>query len=195
MINKKPLKKLIIIEGISSSGKTTVQRLLKERLSKAGSVKTLSEGTTLISLVRNRSKKSALDHLKRLLSKMETSRYDFYITDRFHLTHIFRTNSNPAYFRKLEKTMLTWFDVLLVLLVIDRRFIRKSLEHTFSIRKSLGKGKRGTIDDRVAYYEDQQEKLLKAAKASSLRLLRINTTKSALKGTEWDGYVNKILKL
>jgi len=73
----KPKPKLVIIEGIAASGKTTLQNLLKDKLRQRGTAKVLSETTTLMRLVDNRSPKIALGYLKKLIGKINKNRVNF----------------------------------------------------------------------------------------------------------------------
>ncbi len=181
-------KKIIILEGIATSGKTTLQKLLKEKLSPAGKIKILTENVTLMPLVENKSKKIALDHIQKLLLKLSKDKADIFITDRFHFTHIFRTKSRIKYFNKIEKELQNVFKVLVITLVVDEKYIKRNIEESLNIRKNWGKGKKGTIEEKVSYYKNQQKELVKITKESNLPILKINTTEK-----KWNAYAEKII--
>lgn len=182
-------KIIVIFEGIATSGKTTLQKLLLEKLTLENKIKIISENMTLMPLIENKSQKVALNHLRKILLKLGSNKNNIFITDRFHFTHIFRTKSNIKYFKKFEKDLQNGFKVLIVLLYINEGSIKKNIENSLDIRKTWAKGKKGTIAEKVIYYKDQQRKLLRIAKESTLPVLKIDTTKK-----NWNKYILKIIK-
>lgn len=181
--------RVIILEGIATSGKTTLQKLLENKLSADFAVKTFSEGITLMPLVENKLPGIAVSYLQKLLLKFKKSKTDFIITDRFHFTHVFRTGNKNKYFRNVEQYFLKNFNVLTVLLFVNESVIKKNIIGSLRIRKTWAKGKKGTLSEKVAYYKDQQRKFKEITKQSKLPVLKINTTQK-----NWDVYVCKILK-
>jgi len=81
------------------------------------------------------------------------------------------------------------FDVLVVLLKIDEKFIEQNVRTSLKIRKTWAKGKSGTMTEKVIYYKGQQRKLLKIAAESKLPVIKINTTRK-----DWGGYLARTLK-
>lgn len=180
----------MILEGIATSGKTTLLKLLKDKLSSGYVVETFSEEITLMPLVENKFPKIALSHLRKLVSKFLKSKAQFIITDRFHFTQIFRTGNHDKYFKDLERYLLKNFNILVVLLLVNENMIKKNITDSLKIRKTWAKGKKGTISEKTTYYKDQQRKLKEIATQSELPVLKINTTDK-----NWNSYLSKILKI
>jgi len=126
------MKTLILLEGIASSGKTTVERLLAEALPNS---KIVTEGETLMSLIDNRDHKTAVEHLKKVIEAVRNESFDYLIIDRFHLTHAFRTNVSLKEFSSVEDSLRELGDALIVLLVIDPLTIQTRIQETMELRK------------------------------------------------------------
>jgi thymidylate kinase len=176
---------VIIFEGIATSGKTTLIKLLEKELK---NVAVISENDTLMGLIENKSPKTAYEHLNALLGGLEGRQDTTFIIDRFHLTHAFRTNTPIAFFGDIENR-LNGGTVLLVLLTVDPQKIKERIEETTKIRAGgWSKGKDGTIEERVDYYASQQEKLKELFTGSALPKIAIDTTEKS-----WDAYAKEIL--
>ena len=181
--------KLIVFEGIASSGKTTIEKMLLEQLPSA---RIVSEEDTLMPLIDNNDKGIALRHLKNLIRGLKTESVEYLILDRFHFTHAFRTESRLMYFSDVESMLEELGDVLVVLLTIKEENIRERIEETIRHRKGgWNKGGRGasTIDEKVTYYTEQQNELLSLQKESRLSSIVIDTSDK-----HWDKYVEQIVK-
>lgn len=174
-ISRKP--RVVIIEGIAASGKTTLQKLLKTMLRSLRRVETLSEKTTLMPLVENRSPEAAAAHLNKLISRIKKNKSDFVILDRFHFTHAFRTAGDRGNIRDIERFLKRNFSVVVVLLIVDEKLIERNIRDSLRIRKTWAKGKQGSISEKVAYYKDQQRKLSNIAQISGLSVVKINTSR------------------
>ncbi|MDO8572021.1 MAG: hypothetical protein Q7R79_05060, partial [bacterium] len=171
------MKNIFLIEGIATSGKTSIIALLKKKIKKAHSVKVVEEAETLMPLIDNVSKKIALRHLTTIIGKMKRSKKDVIIVDRFHFTHAFRTKSNISHFLEIEKELASNFNCLIVVLTVDLSTLRKRILRTDRIRgDAWSKGKKGTINDRITYYSSQQKILLEFAKKTSLPMQVVNST-------------------
>ncbi|GEM_PF-1592692 len=184
------MKSLFIIEGIATSGKTSIITLLTKEIGKTHSVKIVEEAETLMPLIDNVSKKTALRHLKIIIGKMKRSKKDVIIADRFHFTHAFRTKSAISIFLEIEKELASNFNCLIVVLAIDLRTLRKRILRTDSIRgDAWSKGKKGMIEDRITYYSSQQKILLEFTKKTSLPAQVYNAT-----DMNWKRIVHSIVK-
>ena len=113
--------KLIIFEGIASSGKTTLERMLVDRLPNS---KIVTEGDTLMPLIENRDPAVAIDHLRKLLVEFQKETAEYLIIDRFHLTHAFRAHTSLKEFSVIEDGLCELGEVLIVLLTIDADSIK-----------------------------------------------------------------------
>lgn len=177
--------RMIIFEGIASSGKTTLARLLKQHLVNAESV---SENDTLMTIFDNRDPYIALDHLQGVFDRDVKNKSHVVIIDRFHLTHAFRTVQKLDFFEHLEDR-LAEHGAFLVLLTIRPEKIEERIIETTEIRKDgWTRRKKGTIHERVEYYIHQQEQLRNAFLASKLPKIEIDTTDK-----EWKKYLSEIV--
>lgn len=180
------MKRMIIFEGIASSGKTTLERMLQEKLE--GSV-IVSEGQTLMPLIENKEPQKAFEHLAVVLDKMEKQSAGTFIVDRFHLTHAFRTGSPLSFFGGIEERMTKAFKPLIVLLQMDEDVIRERIEETVLLRgSSWQKGKQGSLEEKVEYYKNQQRILTELTKQSHLPAMIVNTTDK-----DWPRCIREIL--
>lgn len=178
--------RMIILEGIAGAGKTTVRHLLLSRL--ASSV-AISENETLWPLIDNRDPEIANRFLEALLPVFRRQSAEHVIVDRLHLTHAFRTRTSLEPFAHFEHALQAIADPLLVLLTVDPGHIRQRLEETILYRKDAwNKGAQGTIEERVAYYLEQQGRLLRLLTDSRLETLTIDTTEK-----NWEEYAEAII--
>ena len=180
------MKSFIIFEGIASSGKTTLERLLNEKLE--GST-IISEGQTLMPLIENKEPQKALEHLSMVLDEVGKQSANVFIIDRFHLTHAFRTGSSLSVFSGLEKSISAQYNALIVFLQMDEGVISDRIKETASFRgSSWAKGKQGSHVEKVVYYKEQQRKLIELIRQSSLPVLAVDTTNK-----DWSRCVANIL--
>lgn len=177
--------KLYIFEGIATTGKSTLERLLEQELSGAVMI---SEMETLMGLIENRSPEIARDHLLALLRSFGERHAGALIIDRFHLTHAFRTGAPLSFFQDIERG-LGAFQPLLVFLTLDPASIQGRIEEASRIRgDAWSKGKAGTIEEKTQYYTSQQHDLQGLFAKSTLPKLSIDTTEK-----RWDAYVEEIV--
>lgn len=182
--------KILIFEGIASSGKTTIEKLLLDQLSKA---QIIEETDTLMPIIDNKDVEVAKGHLAKLLTQIKTTDCDFMILDRFHITHTFRTASDVHAFSAIEDSLASLGEVHIVLLTMQNDAIRGRIEETMEYRKDgWNKGGRGakTIDEKVAYYTGQQKRLRQLVTQSNLPHVELDTTEK-----DWDRCAQKLLKL
>ncbi|MEK7655641.1 MAG: hypothetical protein AAB386_03110 [Patescibacteria group bacterium] len=181
------MKKILILEGIASSGKTTLEKLLVARLNDSI---ILSENYTLMPIIDNRNIDIALAHLQKQIQTIVDSSAQNIIVDRFHLTHAFRTQSDLDAFSEIEDGLQKAGNVLIVLLTIDPERIRERVEETVLHRKdNWKKGAPGNIAGKAAYYAKQQEVLLSLLPISRLPSITINTSDKS-----WTDYADAIQK-
>ncbi|MBP7075287.1 MAG: hypothetical protein KBA81_07895 [Rhabdochlamydiaceae bacterium] len=166
--------KLIIFEGIASSGKTTLERLLADKLPNS---KIVTEGDTLMPLIENRDQVAAIDYLRKLITVFKKETADYLIIDRFHLTHAFRSHASLKEFSSIEESLRELGETLLVLLTIDTDSIKARIEETMSYRRDQWKkGAQGTLEEKAIYYAEQQEQLKRFQQVTTLPSIIIDTT-------------------
>ncbi|MBI2676358.1 MAG: hypothetical protein HYX21_00165 [Candidatus Yanofskybacteria bacterium] len=170
--------KLLIFEGIASSGKTTIVKELTNKLKENSSVEIIGEGETLMPLVDNISKKTALKFLKEFLdSRVKKIKTSVVIIDRFHFTHAFRTKSSVNDFKSIEGYLLEHYQPFIILLKMDESKIQERIEHARILRgEQWVKGKSGTLEEKIEYYTNQQRYLLELSRESKLKTVVVDTT-------------------
>ncbi len=185
----KCMKSILLFEGIASSGKTTLEKLLIEELKSATII---SEGKTLMPLIDNVDKNTAIQHLHTILEESNNIPEQTLILDRFHLTHCYRTKSKLESFYEIENQLLDSSKILLILLTIDESMIEKRIRETMSYRKNdWQKGAKNIINfqEKIIYYNNQQEQLIRLFTESKLPKLKINTSQK-----DWNSYTELIQK-
>lgn len=181
------MKQIIIFEGIASSGKTTLERMLNDHIK--GSV-LVTEGKTLIPIFEENDSRIAAEHLSGVLEEMRDERAETVIIDRFHLTQAFRTRLPSSEFQALEKRLCEMAHSFLVLLSIKEEAILNRIKETDEYRAGAWvKKKQGTYEERTEYYKEQQRILKQRVKESSLPVLILDTTDK-----DWDRCLNEIIE-
>lgn len=179
-------KQLLIFEGIASSGKTTLERLVAERL--PGSF-ILSENETLMPLIDNRNPDTARSYLRRLIEALKSNPAALVIVDRFHLTHAFRTGTDLVEFGSIEDELCELGDVTVVFLQIGRSAIKGRICEAMHRRQGAWQnGKQGSLEERTGYYSKQQDELLALLEKSKLPRLIVDTTEK-----DWARYADEIV--
>jgi len=163
--------KIIILEGIASSGKTTVKNYLLSEFKKNNiSFKVVEEEKTLMPILENTDKIISLKFLTNILKEVLNKDKDIIIFDRLFFTHIFRTTSDLIDFKSIED-MLLKYDVLLVLLMVQEGKIAKRI---FGAMSHRGEGwrkfvkRKGSNKEIIEYYKNQQQFLLNLTSQSSI---------------------------
>ena len=185
------MKKIIILEGIATSGKTTLKEKLALYFIDTGhKTEIVSEDETLMPILHNTEKIASLKLLNEVLKKTLETEADIIIFDRLYFTHLFRTKSSLADFSSIEN-LLSQHQSLTVLLTIEKTAIKerifKAMQHRDTEWTEFVK-KKGTDDEIVKYYQDQQDKLLELTKESKLPSLILDMTDN-----DYDGAMRKII--
>ncbi len=170
--------KIIILEGIATSGKSTVIKYLSQLLDKSNLTFTIvGEDVTLMPILNNTEKEVSLDLLKRVINNAIQEGKDFIIFDRLFFTHIFRTNSEYGEFRQIEEMIQN--SALLVFLKIDEEKIPVRIEYARQHRDKAWENyirTKGSDEEIYQYYIDQQRILEKFINKTSLKYQVYNTT-------------------
>lgn len=183
------MKKIIILEGIATTGKTTIINNLRQALSD-DQISFILEDETLMPLIDNKSEVVAKNHLENLINNIYNSNKNMFVFERFIFTHIFRTSQNYADFKKIEKRLVKEFETHLFLLVIKNNLVEENIVNTSILRgTNWSKGKKGTLSERLEYYRQQQDFLIGLSENSMIENTIIDTGEK-----DWATYYQIILK-
>jgi thymidylate kinase len=174
--------KLLILEGIATSGKTTVKNNLinffkKEKLKYL----VIEEDETLMPILNNTEAKVSIDYLKKILKKVLSARKeDIIIFDRLYFTHIFRTESSLKDFKVIE-ALLPKKDTFLAFLEINKEKISERIFNALKNERAKTKWvnyikKKGTNAEITNYYQKQQDLLSNFLKETKIENKTYNTT-------------------
>lgn len=181
------MKNILIFEGIASSGKSTLEKLLAKRL--PNSI-IFSEGDTLMPMIENRDVDLAKEHLQSLLKTIRESPAQNVIVDRFHFTHAFRTQTELKEFADIESELQKLGNVAVIFLTIRPDQIKARIEETAQFREGAWKkGKQGSIDEKAEYYKTQQEILKTFVASSHLPTIVLDTTDK-----DWEAYAETTIR-
>lgn len=155
--------KIIILEGIATSGKTTIKNILTKKLgSKKLSFEVIDEEQTLMPIIENKDIAVSIDLLSKVIKKAVSKNNDFIIFDRLYFTHIFRTNAHIEDFKIIED-IISQHETLLVLLTINEETIPKRIFGAIKHREKNWKNyvkRKGNNNKIMEYYKNQQKLLL-----------------------------------
>ncbi|KKP68813.1 MAG: hypothetical protein UR66_C0003G0078 [Candidatus Moranbacteria bacterium GW2011_GWE1_35_17] len=183
--------KIIILEGIATSGKTSVKNKLIENLNKKGlSFSIIEEDETLLPILDNKDKQISVDLLREIIIKKLKEEKDFIIFDRLFFTHIFRTNSSIKDFEEIENLLKN--NSLLIFLKIDELKIPERINTARNHRDKEWNDyvdKKGTNKEIYQYYIKQQRLLLNLLDETSLKYKIFDTTQM-----DFENIANEILK-
>lgn len=166
------MKHIIILEGIATSGKTSVKNELEKILAQRGvSFTFIGEEETLMPLLHNTDVHIANNHVVKLLNKYLTLNTDVLIFDRLYLTHMWRTRASLSDF--MESTaLLSQHATQICFLEIPGRKLEERIALARSHRDEAWnayvstKGK--TQREILAYYAGQQKELLELLQRVSI---------------------------
>lgn len=161
----------LVLEGIATSGKSTIIGMLETALSRDKTVKVVPETETIMVMEQNTDAEASKDHLKELIRKAYEKPHDIVIFDRLYLTHIFRTHSTIHDFKEIEE-ILKAYNPTTIYLKVDEGLIagrvEKASQHRDSTWKEYISTKGRTFSEIADYYIGQQRNQLKLLAESSL---------------------------
>ena len=183
--------KIIILEGIATSSKTSVKaKLARAFVEKEINFSIVEEDETLMPILHNTNRQTSLDLLKNVIGSALKKEKDLVIFDRLFFTHIFRTNSTLEDFQEIEDML--GGQSLLAFLKIDEAAIPERVKNA---RGHRGKewdeyvSKKGSDEEIYQYYINQQRLLLDLLKHTSLKYKIYDTT-----DIEFKNVANEILR-
>ena len=172
--------KIIILEGIATSGKTTIKNDIIKYFNKHNyTYSIVEEDETLMSILDNVDENIAKNHLKKIINVYFTKEKDYLIFDRLYFTHIHRTNSNITHFKEIEDLIINKKGKVIFLKIneieIEKRIFNAMKHRSEKWNKYvLSKGNKEEI---IQYYINQQKNLLNYLEKSNVNSMIIDTTK------------------
>jgi thymidylate kinase len=183
--------KVIILEGIATSGKTSVKNKLVEILAaRQENFSIINEEESLLPILNNTDRKISIALLKKIISEALNSDKKIIIFDRLFFTHIFKTGSSVEEFKEIENMLVSCS--LLVFLKIDESKIPERIERARQHREKEWVeyvNKKGNNEEIFQYYINQQRLLLELINQTSLNYKIYDTT-----DMDFDDIANDILK-
>jgi thymidylate kinase len=171
--------KTIVIEGLSTSGKTTIANKVASLCEgKNLDCRIIDENTTLMPILQNRDPKVSSDHILSILKQAYSENHDLVIFDRLHLTSIAITDSSIDDFDEIED-ILKKHETILVFLEIDEDKIESRIFDSLEYRGEWWRehlAKKGDRADVMKHYRDSQKKLFVQLKRTKLSKMIFNTT-------------------
>jgi thymidylate kinase len=170
--------KIIILEGIATSGKTSIIKYISEFFGQNNySFTVIGEDKTLMPILHNQDKQVSIELLKLVINQALAEDREFIVFDRLFFTHIFRTDSKYSEFREIEQIIKDY--TILAFLKIDEDQIPTRIEYARHHRdKSWNEyiSKKGNDEEIYQYYINQQRTLEKLLPQTELSYKIYNTT-------------------
>ena len=131
--------KIVLLEGIATSGKSTIQNLLKQKLEKLNySCKiVLEKEITKSFLPKNMTIIKSKKLLKKTFEEYINSNYDFVIFDRTHFSNISYFDVKFSEFEEIDN-LLSNKDARIVWLNFDKKIIVSRIRNSLQYRKGRG---------------------------------------------------------
>jgi thymidylate kinase len=170
--------KLLILEGIATSGKSTTIRKLRHELRNENIVLYSEEDTHIP--IMDKPQALHIDFFRSLITKAIATKADLVIFDRFYLTQAFRANATIDVYTDIENSLLL-YPVLTVFLKIDEDVLAERIRlATLHREGSWGKyvkTKGDTFTEIADYYISQQRSQLELLEKSKLKYVVLDTTR------------------
>lgn len=169
---------VLILEGIATSGKSSIIRELEADLSTHMSVVVADESVTHIPIMHKRDD-AHLDFFKELVGGYLSKSADVAIFDRLYLTQAYRAKCGVDVYEPVEELLLAHHP-LTVFLQVDEAAIaervKKATEHRDPKWKEYVQSWGESIDEIAQYYIEQQQSQLELLTQSAIPYKIFNTT-------------------
>ena len=169
--------KILVLEGIATSGKSTITDMIKEQLVGL-SVLVATEEETHIPIMKQTSELQ-IAFFEDLIKKLVVEKPGLIIFDRLYLTQAFRAGARLTEYSAIEN-LLSQYDILAVFLKVDEQAIAervaKAAEHRDPSWGEYIKTKGATENEIAEYYIAQQRNQIKLLGTSTLPHMVCNTT-------------------
>lgn len=170
--------KIIILEGVATSGKSTITDRLVKALPASLSVSIKDESFTHIPIMK-KTDDINLDFFKNLLAETTKEQKDIVIFDRLYLTQAFRSKSNLNDYERVEDALQS-LNAITIFLQVDEEAIAdrvtKAIAHRDPTWGEYVHTKGKAMKEIATYYIDQQRAQLELLKQSKLPYKIFNTT-------------------
>jgi thymidylate kinase len=177
--------KTIILEGIATSGKTTIKNKIEEYLKiKGADFCLLTENETFMPILENEDIAKNSQFLLKILKQAYLKKHDYYIIERALFSFIYKTSGKVEDFKEIEDFLVSK-NTTIILLTIDKNIISQrvfgAMDHRDQswVEYVLKKGNKQEIID---YYIHQQNALKDYTKRSKLTTIVANTTTANFDG-------------
>jgi thymidylate kinase len=169
--------KIIILEGIATSGKSTITESIKARLPGLA-LRTVNEEETHIPIMRQ-TDELHIPFFKNLIEDVAAEKPDLVIFDRLYLTQAFRAGASLADYSGIEQ-LLSNYGALIVFLRVDEQAIAervaKAAKHRDPSWGEYIKTKGATEDEIAEYYIAQQQSQIELLDTTKLPHMICDTT-------------------
>lgn len=170
--------KILIFEGIATSGKSTIIKLLQASLGNKPKIMVASEDETHIPVMED-TEELHTDFYLDLINKFTSSHPDLLIIDRLYLTQAFRAKTNLKPYEKIEEALKPYNAMTIFLKVNPTKItgrIDKAIQHRDPEWGSYVASKGSSREEQAAYYIAQQNSQLELLKQSTLPFKVFDTT-------------------
>jgi thymidylate kinase len=169
--------KILILEGIATSGKSTLTESIKEKL-KGQVVLVATEEKTHLPIMRQ-TNELHVPFFEQLIKQLIFEKPGLIIFDRLYLTQAFRAGVNLSSYVALEN-LLAKYSTLAVFLKVDEQTIAervaKAAEHRDPSWAEYIKTKGSTKNEIAQYYISQQRNQIELLRTSKLSHMVCDTT-------------------
>ena len=169
--------KILIVEGIATSGKSSLIEKISHLLGK-DKVKVFGEPKTHVPIM-DKTDDLHIEFFKSLLNDAAKTNAELTIFDRFHLTQAFRAKANIDKYNEIED-LLSEHNTLVAYLQVDENAIadrvKLAIEHREESWGEYVKTKGKSFEEIAQYYSDQQRSQVQLLKQSRLENRTFNTT-------------------
>lgn len=170
--------KVLIFEGIATSGKSTIIQHLKSKLANDLKIVVADEEETHVPIMK-KTDELHLFFYENLIDKLIKAHPDLLILDRLYLTQAFRAKVDLAAYTVVEEKLMP-YSPLTVFLKVEpdniKERVQKAIEHRDAEWGQYVASKGETPEQQALYYIDQQESQLELLKQSTLPYKIFDTT-------------------
>lgn len=180
MYKKSGSVKVVILEGVTTTGKTSVFNNLKAFAEENNlNWVFVSEKETIIPIIDSENQKVNNEHFLDLLNKTFQKKSSVYVFDRLHFSSIFKTHATINDLAPIEDKLLK-FDSYVFMMHTSKEILRQRIIESMNYRdidwsKYLLKKTGGSKDKVAQLYIDRQDKVIDLLKQSKLNVCMCNT--------------------